>query len=1067
MIETLPLPIAGLVRRARNAKSPKERHDTAYWSWEASVRLAVAVNPPADPTPLLRGSLGHWVQATRLPDRELASAALFECIRLFRDRAPTPDPGHRGPFTPRDVVEPLPSYRNSVIGHGALRDPVFYGRAADLLLEGIEAAWRADVFFPTSGQLVYIESIEVDRSGTRRARLLELTGHAGRILAPDQTPEVPDGALPGRLYLCTGSNFVDLHPWLLFESQTIHESILFFNGFRRSPQFLDFLSGRALKGRALSAAFPQVIDDVRSIFAVPAEPRAERNEGTQVEGPVAGFEIHRKLGEGGMGVVYLAEQLSLGRQVALKMLPPDRVSDRVARARFQREVGALARCDHANVVKILEAGETATSVFFAMELVAGINLAAFARLLSQKGEFESTLRNAADRESSTEAHASAASSVESLPSPISPKPPKLDDVRRFCRLFRDAARGVDHLHENGVLHRDLKPSNLMVTFGDGRCVVMDLGLAKIDDALTITADRTKVMGTLRYLAPEQLQRRLVQVDHRADVYSLGATFYELLVGAPIFDGDSEARLIEQILRERPLHPRAANRHVSPDLANVLLKATEKDPRLRYDTAAALAADLDALLNGRPVSARPPTMRYLLGLAIRRNKPLSITILTAGLALLILAGFYINGQRKLAETERHEKQSLARRLDGENSRSLIADRQPLPALADASLPLLHRWIDDAKTMIARLPDYRVRLSSLPRSNVEHAELSRTLARVTDIEKVHLARALAEVAAIDGTREICEEADWAEAIDQIASSDVYPGLERIVRQRGLVPLRADPDSRLWEFWHVSSGKRPQVDPKTNRYVIRGDTGIVLVLVPGGSFTMGSPPDENRRLPDEREHTVTLHPFFVGKYEVTQAQWERAMYENPSFYTPGIVCGKKTITPSNPVEVVNWFQCRQFVRRVGLALPTEAQWEYAARAGKATVFVWGDDPRCLAGKENQRDQAMKASHVEPPFNPWDDGHQVHAPVGSFTPNDWGLFDVSGNVAEWTGDYYVEVYPGDSEEPGDGRLDAESERYATFRGASWYLVCLHARLALRHRDRPQAANSSRGLRVARRLAR
>ncbi len=207
----LPLPVAVLARRVRNAKSPKERHDTAYYAWEASVRLAVAARPPADPGPLALPSAGHWVGALEGGDGLLDHPALLAVFGLFSEvglgRRASPKA-----VTPRGLLEPLPAYRNQVVGHGATRTADFYDGAAAALLEGIEAAWAASVFFPEGGSLAYVEAVELDPGGARRARVLDLTG-LNPELAPAGAP-VPEGVLPRRLYLRQGGGGDALTPTL-------------------------------------------------------------------------------------------------------------------------------------------------------------------------------------------------------------------------------------------------------------------------------------------------------------------------------------------------------------------------------------------------------------------------------------------------------------------------------------------------------------------------------------------------------------------------------------------------------------------------------------------------------------------------------------------------------------------------------------------------------------------------------------------------------------------------------------------------------------------------------------
>jgi formylglycine-generating enzyme required for sulfatase activity len=177
-----------------------------------------------------------------------------------------------------------------------------------------------------------------------------------------------------------------------------------------------------------------------------------------------------------------------------------------------------------------------------------------------------------------------------------------------------------------------------------------------------------------------------------------------------------------------------------------------------------------------------------------------------------------------------------------------------------------------------------------------------------------------------------------------------------------------------------------------------GIVLVLVPPGSFAMGSAKGPR---PDERPtRTIQVGAFYLSKYEMTQGQWERATGVNPSRYRPPMGDGGRAITLLNPVERVSWDDCERTLRWLGLKLPSEVQWEYAARAGTETEWWTGDDERTLQGAANLADQALERFGGLSASVSWDDGHGVHATVGSFRANAFGLHDVIGNVSEWTQD-------------------------------------------------------------------
>lgn len=349
-------------------------------------------------------------------------------------------------------------------------------------------------------------------------------------------------------------------------------------------------------------AVQRVSGSLREVPPAAAEPLLETFAGVPDIGLLGDFRLLRELGRGGMGVVYEAEQISLRRRVALKILPFVSALDNRQLQRFKTEAMAAAQLHHTNIVPVYAVGSERGVHFYAMQLIEGRSLAAVIREL--RGD-------AADEPShqSLEATAAFHSAVTQRDFPGSRSTIRTnrgrDSFRTAARIASQVADALEFAHEAGVIHRDIKPANLLLD-GKGAIWITDFGLAQVvaDVGLTQTGD---LVGTLRYMSPEQASGRRVPVDHRADVYALGATLYELLTLQPIFTGSDRGTLLNQILNDEPKSPRKINRAIPIELETIVLKATAKSPADRYATAGQLAADLRRYLDDRPIHARRPTV----------------------------------------------------------------------------------------------------------------------------------------------------------------------------------------------------------------------------------------------------------------------------------------------------------------------------------------------------------------------------------------------------------------------------------------------------------------------------
>ena len=349
-------------------------------------------------------------------------------------------------------------------------------------------------------------------------------------------------------------------------------------------RLIDDLADRRLRGETpnlddYAVLHPELVPRLKQVAAI-LDLLPQKNEGVP---ELTGFRIVKELGRGGMGVVYEAVEDALGRRVALKALPLQAAARPQWLDRFRREAKAAARLHHTNIVPVFGIGEQNGVHYYVMQAIDGVSL-------------------------------------EKRP---------VADMRQMATWGLKIAEALAHAHALGVLHRDIKPSNILIDEA-GEPYLTDFGLAKLTDDVDLT-ESGDFIGTLRYASPEQLQGRC---DERSDVYSLGATLYELLSGQPPFAAEDRGSLVRQIVEEEPRALRSVRPAAPRDLATIIHKAMAKEPARRYPTAAALADDLRRYLADQPVLARPVSSFERTSRWARRHP--AIAGLSAAVAVLLLA-----------------------------------------------------------------------------------------------------------------------------------------------------------------------------------------------------------------------------------------------------------------------------------------------------------------------------------------------------------------------------------------------------------------------------------------------
>jgi formylglycine-generating enzyme required for sulfatase activity len=783
--------------------------------------------------------------------------------------------------------------------------------------------------------------------------------------------------------------------------------------------------------------------------------RLEAGASARQETRFGRYRILRELGRGGQGVVHLALDTQLNRQVALKVLTAIAAFSDDLLKRFRREAEVASRIDHPGICAVFDAGEQDRMPYIAMRYVDGETLAR--RIASAREEGATGL------------------------------PPTAPTIE----LIEKAARALHAAHEAGVLHRDIKPGNLMITKA-GEPVILDFGLARALDSeghdLTRTGDS---FGTPSYMSPEQVSG--APLDARTDVYSLGATLYEALTLRRPYEEPTREKLYHAICSRRPIDPRRLNPAIKGDLAIVLSCALETERARRYQSALDFAEDLRRVREFEPIRARPVGPLVHLASWARRNPALA-SALGALFVLLVTALAVTLGLYRDASRERDSKDvalGLVERLsDVKRLEELQAAAEDLWPAVPATVPAMKAWLERAATLEHALPGHRSALAALRQSasaapgpsggeysfpSTEQQWHHDTLARlVRDLERFFapdlssglvagVRKRLEFAESVENETLVKQRENWTATIAAIAAEPRYAGL-RIPAQLGLVPVGRDPASGLFEFAHLQTGAVP-ARGADGKLAFDASSGVVLVLVPGGTFRMGAVPhgepmaDQDVRGDELPPVEVTLDAFFISKFEMTQGQWKRATGSHPG----------PDESPDCPLRHATYDECERTLERLGLLVPTEAQWEYAAR-GKTTTPWWtGPETRSIGGAANVADKSVGE------FGPkswlhesWlDDGYANVAPVGRFRANPFGLHDVIGNLWEVCRDHYG-PYSASKPRPGDGLREHSADKSSdarVARGGSYIYGGVDARSARRSSTTPNGRSVYNGVRPARRI--
>lgn len=489
----------------------------------------------------------------------------------------------------------------------------------------------------------------------------------------------------------------------------------------------------------LRETLAEVFDGLELAQMLQSKPNVPRE--SLVE-PLGDFRIIREIGRGGMGVIYEATQLSLGRKVALKVLPFSASLDARQRQRFQLEAHAAALLHHTNIVPIYAVGCERGLHFYAMQLIEGGSLS----------EFIAERKHSADRKAPASSDAPTARyQHQSTQSPAAPQTGSLLGqeprllIRSLVKLMITVAEALDYAHQAGTIHRDVKPANLMLDHA-GHIWITDFGLAQVttDVSLTMTGD---LLGTMRYMSPEQAGGQRAVLDGRTDIYSLGATIYELLTLRPVFPSTSRQGLLHEILNDDPKTLRHWDRNIPVELETIVLKCLAKSPTERYATAADLAADLQRFLDERPILARRPTPMDVIRKWMRRHPAYVISatlVLLSGVIGLGITTGIVARQKQLTQDAWQQERERAREAE---ARFQMARRAADEMIQIAQRELTNSPFQDGtrkRLLQGALQYYKELIDLRPETAGDQGDLKQTRDRVTQI--------LAELADLETSREL---------------------------------------------------------------------------------------------------------------------------------------------------------------------------------------------------------------------------------------------------------------------------------------------------------------------------
>jgi len=767
------------------------------------------------------------------------------------------------------------------------------------------------------------------------------------------------------------------------------------------------------------------------------------------------YEITRKLGAGGMANVYHAREIALEREVAIKVLPQSFLRDEQFIIRFKREAQVAANLEHPHIVRIYQIGEEDNLVYFVMSYIPGGAIS--------------------DR-------------IKKGPIPID----------QIVQWGMDVSSALGYAHDHGVIHRDLKPDNIMLD-KSGRAVVMDYGIARAAQGTGLTQTGA-VIGTPQFMSPEQA--RGIDLDARSDLYSMGLVLYQMATGTLPFKATDAASLMYMHVHEAPEPPDVRNPEVPAWLRDIILKCLAKNPDDRFSSAKELRLAL------AEHKAPELTEKTIVQKRAAQKKGAGLWIAAAAVIVIAAAAgwFWWSSQKKAPEQAMtpvqpapQEQPAPAPAEPQVSADDLAFQQAEMIDTKQAFKTYLDRYpggekADEAKAKISefeeqeRLAAEKSRLAAQSRGEEEarlekerQAERQRQAEAAARQDDETFRKALAANTAVSFTaylqsyplgRHVEEARAKIDALNsQAAAAEQKRAEEQAKRDDEAFRMASSSGTKdAYSTYLISFptgrhaeeartkiaefDKRAAFEEKLR--LALSEFSITMADIPGGSFQMGSNDGDDNEKP---VRTVTVTGFKMMSTEVTQAQYQAIMNDNPSFHKLDENC---------PVEKVSWKDatvfCNRLSERVGLEpcydpgsgacdftkngfrLPTEAEWEYACRGNTGSEYNTGNGESALDRAGWYARNSREKTHA----------------VAQKARNVYGLYDMHGNVWEWTNDWYDKNSY--SQDGTDDPTGPAGGREKVLRGGSWIDWPKDCRSAKRREFDPNKNYTDIGFRVVRR---